>query len=351
MSNQIGKILDYAVHIWASDIHISDGKSLILRVNGELIIKSDSGVFDTQIVSQYLSELLLWNTELIDKFLRGHDLDFAFLHNDGTSFRVNAFFKMWKISFVLRKINAKAISMSELWLPLSASIFTQAKQGLLLVTGPTWSWKSTTMVSILDQINQTRWEHIITIEDPIEFVFTDNKSIFSQREVGRDTNSFHIALRAAMREDPDIIMVWEMRDEETVKTALELAETGHLVISTMHTSGSVQTITRLINFFPSELQNSIQDKLADNLVGVISQRLIPKANQSWRVGIFELMFMTTSIKNLIRLWKLEQIEWYIETGMKQWMISMKKYADIMRDKWLILEKDYEMYFREDDIKK
>jgi twitching motility protein PilT len=149
-----------------------------------------------------------------------------------------------------------------------------------------------------------------------------------------------------MREDPDIVMVWELRDPETVKAALELAETGHLVISTLHTSSAVQTITRLLSFFPLNSQNAIREKLADSLKWVLSQRLIPKV-WWWRIWIYELMFVNTGIKNLIREWHLNQMQWNIETGMKYWMITMKKFADNLRDQWLVLEKDYINYFRED----
>ncbi len=180
------------------------------------------------------------------------------------------------------------------------------------MTGPTGSGKSTTMVSIIDQINATRKEHIITIEDPIEFIFSDKQSIFSQREVGRDTNSFVSAIRAAMREDPDIVMVGEMRDKETVEAAMNLAETGHLVFSTLHTSGSVQTINRLIQFFEPDIQNQVRIRLADSLLGVLSQRLIPRANGGGRVGIHELMYITPAIKNLIKSGDLIQINNNIE---------------------------------------
>lgn len=248
----------------------------------------------------------------------------------------------------LRIIENKTISINELWLPAWVKVFTELKQWLILVTWPTWSWKSTTMISIINEINKNRWEHILTIEDPVEFIFKDDKSIFSQREVWRDTWSFSNALRWAMREDPDIIMIWEMRDTETVKAALELAETWHLVISTLHTSSSVQTITRLLSFFPTEAQNGIRDKLADTLKWVLSQRLINRKDKVGRVWIYELMFVTSWIKNLIRTWVLNQIQWNIETWARQWMINMKKFADNLRDEWIIEESSYINYFKEDN---
>jgi len=338
-------ILEYAIKTWASDIHITEGKPLTFRIDWKLKVMDKAWTIDKIKAKQILLELLNEDKESVKKFLDEHDLDFAYMYENWTSFRVNAFYKLWRIAFVLRQIANSAMKIEDLWLPPAVSVFTKLKQGLILITWPTGSGKSTSMVAILEKINQERWEHILTIEDPVEFVFTDNKSVFSQREVWRDTNSFATALRAAMREDPDIVMVWELRDTETVKAALELAETGHLVISTLHTSSAVQTISRLLSFFPLNSQNAVREKLADTLKWVLSQRLIPKV-WGWRIGIYELMFVNTWIKNLIRSGTMNQVQWNIETGTKYWMITMQKFADNLRDKRLVLEEDYINYFRE-----
>lgn len=294
MSNNIWKILDFAIKRKASDIHISEWKSITIRVEWKLIILSEAWKITNEAIKKYVEELFNWNENQINYFYENHDIDFSYIDENNNAFRVNWFMRLWKISFVLRLINSNVKTMEELWLPKYVSRFTQLKQWLVLITWPTWSWKSTTMISILNEINNTRWEHIITIEDPIEFVFNDNKSIFSQRELWRDTDSFKKALKWAMREDPNIIMIWEMRDEETVRAALELAETGHLVISTLHTSSSVQTINRLVSFFPSEVQNSVKDKLADTLQWVLSQRLIQE-----QIILEEFEYMN------LCLWQLE----------------------------------------------
>lgn len=349
MSNNIWKILDFAIKKQASDIHISEWKPITIRVDWNLIILTEAWKITNDVIKKYTEELFNWNEFQIKNFYETHDVDFSYIDENNNAFRVNWFMRLWKISFVLRLINSSIKSMEELWLPKYVSKFTHLKQWLVLITWPTWSGKSTTMISILDEINKTRWEHIITIEDPIEFIFTDNKSIFSQRELWRDTDSFKKALKWAMREDPNIIMIWEMRDEETVRAALELAETWHLVISTLHTASSVQTINRLVSFFPSEVQNSVKDKLADTLQWVLSQRLIQKADNSWRIWIYELMFMTTWIKNLIRTWKFEQIQWNIETGSKYWMITMEKYAELLKNKWIVNEESYINYFKKDEV--
>ncbi|MCT4616868.1 MAG: PilT/PilU family type 4a pilus ATPase [Candidatus Gracilibacteria bacterium] len=347
MASFISPILDYAIKSEASDIHLTEGDSVGFRINGTLSKVEKAGKLDSDKIKQMVLELFSGNKEDYGEYMKNKDADFAYIHTDGTPFRVNAFFKLGKIGVVMRRIAGDPKTIEELGLPESVSKFTKAKQGLILITGPTGSGKSTSMVSILDEINKTRNEHILTVEDPVEFVFKDNKSIFSQREIGRDSKTFESALRAAMREDPDIIVVGEMRDRETVEAAMELAETGHLVISTMHTSGSVQTITRLVNFFPPDIQNSVRYKLADILTGVLSQRLIKTADGKGRTGIFELMFMTSGIKNLIRTGEFNQINNNIEMGSQDGMIRMKNYADKKAEDGLINEEDYINYFEED----
>jgi len=347
MSNAtIAPILDYCIKLWASDIHISEWENIGFRVNGT-IGKTQNSTVSNETINKILSELLRWDQETIDAFKSWHDLDFAYIHTGGSPFRINAFYKLWRMAFVMRRIASEPKKMEDLWLPAWVKKFVKAKQGLILVTGPTWSGKSTSMISILNEINKTRREHILTIEDPVEFIFKDEQSIFSQREIGKDTKSFHSALRAAMREDPDIVMVGEMRDKETVEAAMELAETGHLVISTLHTAGSVQTITRLVNFFHPELQHSVRYKLGDILFGVLSQRLIPKADGTGRVWIYEIMMMTPGIKNLIRAWDLVQINNAIEMGQSEGMVGMKTYADRLKDQGVIKEEDYINYFQDD----
>lgn len=203
---------------------------------------------------------------------------------------------------------------------------------------------------MLEEINQSRGENIITIEDPIEFLFTDKKSIFSQREVGRDTNSFVSAIRAAMREDPDVVMIGEMRDTDTVEAALNLAETGHLVLSTLHTAGSVQTISRISQFFSPEQQKQIFTRLADSLLGVLSQRLVPRRDGSnKRIAIFELMIVNSGIKNLIRSGDLSQIDNAIQMGRSEGMIPMYVHAQELEKKGIIRQEDYKGFFTNQDI--
>lgn len=341
----ISSILKYAIQKWASDIHISEWKDITFRIDWKLKTLKSAWKIDQIKAKQILLELLNENKEEIKHFIDNKDIDFAYLYEDWTSFRVNAFYKIWKVSFVLRRISNDIMSIDKLWLPDWVKSFSDFKQWMLLITWPTWSGKSTSMISIIDEINKKRDEHILTIEDPIEFIFKDNKSIFSQREVWRDTKSFVSALKAAMREDPDVVVIWELRDKETVQAALELAETWHLVISTLHTSSAVQTIDRILSFYPLESQNAIREKISSSLKWVLSQRLVEK-EWWWRVWIYELMMVNTWIKNLIRTWVTNQIQWAIETGSKYWMITMEKFAEKLEEKWIIKKENYINFFKE-----
>lgn len=341
-------ILAYAIKIMASDIHVTEGEHIAFRVHGELSKLIEAGKLTSEAADTLALELFRGDADKRKAFYDKHDVDFAYVSKDGTPFRVNGFFKLGKIGFVLRRIEREAKQMDALGLPDGVKKILTAKQGLFLITGPTGSGKSTTMVSIIDRINETRREHIVTIEDPIEFIFEDKTSIFSQREVGRDTDSFVSAIRAAMREDPDIVMVGEMRDKETVEAAMNLAETGHLVFSTLHTSGSVQTINRLIQFFSPDIQTQVRVRLADSLLGVLSQRLIPRAEGHGRVGIHELMFITPAIKNLIKSGDLIQINNNIELGSQEGMISMRASADKLAAGGVVKVEDYIGYFTNED---
>ncbi len=347
MSQMLEKILTYWIQKKASDIHIAEGAPVTFRIKKKMSTLSESGDITKEAIQGILLTLMNENQARAKDFLQKKDADFAYTFKDGTGFRVNAYMKIGKIAFALRRIESEPLPMEALWLPEGVKKFTHMKQWLILVTWPTGSGKSTSMVSILNEINKNRSEHILTVEDPIEFVFKNDKSIFSQREVGNDTESFPAALRAAMREDPDVIMVGEMRDRETVEAAMEMAETGHLVISTMHTSGSVQTLTRIINFFPPEIQNAVRYKLGDVLGWVLSQRLVQKSDNSGIVGIYELMFMTTGIKNLIREWTLNQIKGNIETWMKDGMITMLRHAQQLEEQGIISKEAYEDFFQEE----
>jgi twitching motility protein PilT len=343
----IQSLFKECAELGASDIHIWEAMPIMFRVEWKLV-PSASGVFPGKILMfDFLYNLFYKKKEKISSFKHTMEADFWFICEDQTSYRGNAFMYMWKIGIVLRRIPDTIKNMIELGIPTSISKALLAKQWLFLVTGPTGSGKSTTMASMLDAINEFRTDHILTIEDPIEYIFKNKKSIISQREVGRDTLSFSSAIRAAMREDANIIMIGEIRDAETMEVALSLAETGHLVMSTLHTSGSVETINRMLQFFPATIETQIRARIASSLVGVISQRLIPLKDGSGRIAIREIMYVTSPIKNLINKWDLLQIPNTIETSSDEWMITMKKSADNLRNEWLVEEKSYSGYFIND----
>jgi len=295
-----------------------------------------------------LRQLFQGNPQRFDKFLGDKEADFAYVSKAGVPYRVNAFFKTGRIGVVMRKINAMAKKLEELiFSDIADSIkknILSAKKGLYLVTGPTGSGKSTSLVAMLEHLNETRNENLITIEDPIEFIFEPKNCIVSQREIGHDTRTFSNALRSAMREDPNIIFVGEIRDRETAESVLSLAETGHLVFSTLHTNSAANTVNRYISFFPPEIQESVSDRLAESLIGIQSQFLVKTKDGKSRVGLFEVMINTTSIKNNIKKRAIDQIDSIIETSSLIGMINLKKYAQRLIDKQIIDPKEVERLF-------
>ncbi len=347
----IEKILSYSFIINASDLHLQAGKYISYRVEWILVQMSEHPVLTENHLNIIKDALLKNHPKMKNDLESEHDIDFGYVsEKNNISFRVNGFWALGKLGFSFRRIEKKARTCEELGLPKSIEKFIRAKQGLVLITGPTGSGKSTTLVSMLEEINTIRWENIITIEDPVEFIFTDKKSIFSQREIGRDTDSFPAAIRAAMREDPDIVMVGEMRDAATVEAALNLAETGHLVLSTLHTSGSVQTISRVVQFFNAEQQRQIYGRLADSLLGVLSQRLLMRRDGTRkRIAIFELMLVNPGIKNLIRSGDMAQMNNAIENGRSEGMVPMHIHAAELEKRGIIHREDYEGFFTNQDI--
>ena len=322
-----------------SDLHLAGGESISYRLNGEIIKEESVGKLSNEAVEVILRQLFQGNPQRFDKFLGDKEADFAFVSKAGIPYRVNAFFKTGRIGIVMRKINAIAKKLDELMFSDMADsikkyILSQ-KKWLYLVAGPTGSGKSTSLVAMIELLNQTRTDHLITIEDPIEFVFQPQKCIISQREIGHDTWSFANALRSAMREDPNIIFVGEIRDTETAESVLSLAETWHLVFSTLHTWSAANTINRMISFFPPEIQGSVAERLAEALIGIHSQVLVKTKDGKSRVWVFELMINTVSVRNNIKKREIEQIDNIIETSSLIGMITLKKYAQRLIDKWII----------------
>lgn len=327
------ELLDLAIDSEASDIHFGAESKIAMRIFGEIRFVEAAGTLTKAEAERLIFGMLKGQAER-EQLQAERELDFSYKHVDGTTFRCNAFYRRGRISVVMRRIAKSVPSMADLGLPEAVQRFTQARQGLILVCGPTGSGKSTTLCSMLEDINEKRVEHVVTIEDPIEYIFTDKQCVFSQRELHYDTHSFEAALRAAMRQDPDIVMIGELRDRETITAALNLCETGHLVLSTLHTSSAAQTISRLSQAFPLEQRPAVLGRIADSLVGVVSQRLVPKV-QGGRSAVFEVMVGTPAIANAIRQGDIPQMENSISTSADVGMITMRKSAQRQIDQGII----------------
>ncbi len=313
------RITKYVTQFKLSDIHLHEERPAAIRVDGELVSFPDDVVSASEINS-FVDAIL--TPEMRAHFNKAHDIDLA-IDVEGARYRVNLFQTMRGLGAVLRKIETTIPRMDDLGLPPVARDILYEENGLVLVTGPTGSGKSTTLAAMIDQINQHKQAHILTIEDPIEYVHPDKKSVVSQREVGRDTVSFASALRAALREDPDVILVGELRDLETIQLALTAAETGHLVFGTLHTSGAPNTINRIIDVFPPQQQDQVRAQLSQSLRLVMTQRLLRKKGQPGRVAAFEVMTCNAAVRNLIRENKVFQIPSVMQTARAEGMMTME----------------------------
>ena len=309
---EIDAALRRLVEANGSDLHLKVGAAPLMRVNGELAPIPDESALRSEDTERVVDQILP-SEEHRAEFASDGEVDFAYAIVGVGRFRVNAFRQRGTVSLVMRSIPTKIKTADELGLPPVVSELAEEKRGIILLTGTTGSGKSTTLAAIIDHINRARAEHIVTIEDPIEFLHHDKSSILNQREVGSDTVSFGRALRRVLRQDPDVILIGEMRDEETVHTALSAAETGHLVLSTLHTIDAPETVNRVVDFFPPHQQQQIRSILAGVLRGVISQRLLPRL-EGGRVAAVEVMVNNSRIADLIREQTPEEIPDAIAEG-------------------------------------
>ncbi len=320
---EIRTLLQEVIAKRASDLHLTVGIPPAFRIHGQLIFASQYPPLrpsDTENVARSLLGEERW-----EKFLRGREADFSLGIPELGRFRINAYFQRGSVGLALRALSYIIPSMEELHLPKEIlQKLALLPRGLILVTGPTGSGKSTTLASMVNYINENRSCHIITIEDPIEYLHSHKKSIINQREVGTDTPSFESALIHALREDPDVILVGEMRNLETIAIALTAAETGHLVMATLHTNNAPQTIDRIVDVFPPHQQTQVRIQLAGALQGVISQQLLPLSSQTGRVPAIEIMIANNAIRNLIREGKTHQIYSVMQTSLSEGMITMDR---------------------------
>ena len=319
----------------ASDLHIAVGRRPAIRIDNVLVPLTKEDILTSE-DAKGLVLALLKDDQKAD-FLKKRQLDFSYSFEGKARFRVNVYFQRGFMAAALRLIPSRIRTLEELNLPPILHDFTKLNQGFVLVVGPAGHGKSTTLAAFLDEINHKRTDHIITIEDPIEYIFSQDRGIISQREVGSDTPTFQMALRSILRQDPDVIMIGEIRDSETMSTSMTAAETGHLVFSTLHTNSASQTIDRIIDSFPSNQQGQISSQLAGTLVAIISERLIPRIGGG-RIPAVEILLVNPAVRNLIREGKIYQIDLVIETSVQEGMISLNRsLVNLIKRKEISLE--------------
>lgn len=341
---QVGQLLEMVVAQKASDLHLTVGVKPTLRLDGTLHALDEQPVLTPERVEGMVNAIV--NEAQKERLEKERELDFSLPFEDKARFRVNIFHQRGYKGAAFRLIPTALKSYKDLNLPEQIAGFAKMKSGLVLFAGPTGHGKSTTQAAIIDDINTNRGEHIVTIEDPIEYTHYHKKSIVDQREVHQDTNSFANALRAVLREDPDVVLIGEMRDPETMASALTIAETGHLVFATIHTNDAAQTIDRVIDTFPDFQQNQIRAQLSQVLSGVVSQRLLPQIGGG-RIPAVEIMVATSAIRNLIREAKTHQIPGTIQTSSEDGMVSMEKALAERIEQGLVKYEDARMYASDD----
>ncbi len=333
----------------ASDLHLVSGYYPAIRVNNELYYVRSSELLTPEIVEKMVMGIL--TEEQKENLLANKEIDLGYEYNNNR-FRTNIYYSKNKLSAAFRLIGSKIRSIEELGLPPAFHGFTNINQGLVLITGPTGEGKSTSLAAVVDEINHKFSKHIITIEDPIEYVYPAAKSIISQRELHQDTHSWNVALRSVLREDPDVVLIGEMRDYETIQSALTIAETGHLVFSTLHTGSTPETINRIIDVFPANQQNQIRSQLASVLKAIIAQRLIPSLDKTKRLPAVEVLLNIPSVAAVIREGRTHLIDNILETEEEQGLYLFEKYLLSMCEKSLISKETALSYaIRVNEIKK
>lgn len=335
------EMVRFAVENGASDIHLASNNLPSYRKNGKIMSYKGTEILDEDTVMKYIDEVLEPADYL--KFCNTGDIDSAYQFGNLARFRVNAFKQRHGATLVMRVIKLNPPKLGDLNLPRSIAKILNLQEGLVLVTGPTGSGKSTTLAALINEINHREELHIITIEDPVEYMHSPAKCIINQREVGQDSETYSTALKSALREDPDIILMGEIRDLESMSIALRAAETGHLVFSTLHTESAAKTIDRLIDMYPVERQKQALSQLSTTLKAVISQRLLPRSDRPGRIGAFEIMFVNTAIANLIREDKIPQIEQMISLNQQTGMITRKLSIENLLKRGLISKETADKY--------
>lgn len=339
---EINDLLREAQEYGASDVHISIGRAPFFRIDGKLSPVGEKPL-DKEEGMAMMKQLMSGSPSFEEQLAKNKQVDFSYSLPDGVRFRVNIFNHVDQLAAALRLIPSRIQTVQELHLPPQLLQFAELKQGFVLVVGPAGHGKSTTLASIIDFINENRREHIISIEDPIEYLFNDKQSIIDQREVGGDAPSFLDAIRVTLRQDPNVILIGEIRDSESMQTALTVAETGHLVFATLHTNDAAQTVERIIDSFPADQQSQVRSQLANALSGVISQRLLPWTTGG-RIPAVEIMIVTTAIRNVIREGNIHQIPGIIQTSSDVGMQTLDASLQALVDTGAVRLEDARPYF-------
>ncbi len=342
-------MLTYIIEHRGSDLHLVPGHPPLIRIDGILLPIAGQKVLGATEVEQLISGVM--SAEQKQMFIVNKELDFSFSYGEDARYRVNSYFQKGVMAASFRLILSKIPEIDELGLPRICHEFATLRQGFVLVTGPTGQGKSTTLASVLQEINNTRPVHIITIEDPIEYIYAPSKAIISQREVHNDTHSWELALRSVLREDPDVVLIGEMRDYETIAAALTIAETGHLVFATLHTNSAAQTIDRIVDVFPENQQPQVRMQLSANLEAVLSQRLLPRKSGGRVVG-YEIMVGTAAVRTSIREGRTHMIDNIIQTSAEYGMKTLESTLGELVNSGVIARETAEAYAtRPEDIKR
>lgn len=342
----LDQLVNLCIEKEASDIHFGEGSRVALRVGGNVVFIENVGAL-TKNQAENMIFSMLHNEDERKRLERVREIDFSYSSESGVNFRVNVFYQRGRLSAVMRMISKHIPTMDEIGIPQEMKKVLSLREGLVLVTGTAGSGKSTSIQAMLEHVNNNSVEHIITIENPIEFVFEDKKSFFSQREIGKDTLTMTNALNSAMREDPNIIMVSDINDYETLDHVLQVVETGHLVIAAMSTKDARQTIERMISMYPQNEQAQAHERISDNLISILSQDLLTRSDQSGRVAAYELLINDPGIRNVIKHGNFSQLRTAMQSGAKSGMITMDTYAYQLAEQGVITQSDVNRFSEQD----
>jgi twitching motility protein PilT len=338
----LDQLINLAIEEEASDIHFGEGSRIALRVGGKVVFIENIEALGKKEADEMVYSMLASKDEK-SRLEREREIDFSYIHSSGVSFRVNVFYQRGRLSAVMRMISKHIPTMDELGIPEEMKRILPVREGLIIVTGPAGAGKSTSVQAMLGYVNDNFVKHVITVENPIEYVFEDKKSFFSQREVGKDTLTVTNALNSALHEDPNIIMVSEINNLKTLEHVLTIVETGHLVIASMSTKNSRQTLERMVSMYPPDQREQAQERIADDLICVMAQDLVDRIDKPGRVAVYELLIFNSGVTNVVKRGNLSQLKTAIQSGAQEGMISMDAYAYQLAGQGIIAQEEVDRF--------